>query len=115
MSDNSEHDPLHDDGEGEEEDLGFFGEAASSVVEKGNEILAESEEADLWAVASGMLAGAVQFWLFSRQPCDKSECEDCAEINTAQKRLQSLLEEARGFAEQSDYFHSPNDADTGTA
>ena len=47
-----------------------FDRAAESVIELGNRIMDQDSTADVWEVASGLLAGAVQFWLFSRQPCD---------------------------------------------
>ncbi len=97
-----------------EQDLTAFDEAAEQVIEIGNRLLDEDGN-DLWEVASGMLAGAVQFWLFSRQPCDDPFCEACAEISTAQRRLAKLIEEARELAEDSDYYDSPYDVNVGTA
>jgi hypothetical protein len=93
----------------------MFDEAAKGAVELGNRLLEREQETDEWTVASGMLAGAIQFWLFSRQPCDDPLCEDCEEINTAEKRLALLLEEVREFAQESDYFHTPHDSNVGTA
>lgn len=92
-----------------------FDEAAQDVVELGNQILDADGAADIWEVASGMLAGAIQFWLFSRQPCDDPLCEACAEISTADRRLAKLIEEARELAEESDYFESPYDITVGRA
>lgn len=92
-----------------------FDEASREAVELGNRLLDQDPEADQWEVASGLLAGAVQFWLYSRQPCDDPMCEACAEIGTAQKRLEQLLEETRQFAAESEYFHSPRDSNVGTA
>jgi hypothetical protein len=89
--------------------------AAEEVVALGNRLLDADEEADAWDVASGLLAGAIQFWLFSRQPCDNAFCEDCADISTAELRIRKLLEEARDHAEHSDYYESPHDVNVGTA
>jgi hypothetical protein len=89
--------------------------AAEEVVALGNRLLDADEEADAWDVASGLLAGAIQFWLFSRQPCDNAFCEDCADISTAELRIRKLLEEVRDHAEHSDYYESPHDVNVGTA
>ena len=90
-----------------------FDEAAEEVIQVGNHMLDEDGN-DLWEVASGLLAGAIQFWLFSRQPCDDPFCEACAEISTAARRLKHLMEEARELAEDSDYYDSPHDLSMGT-
>jgi hypothetical protein len=92
-----------------------FDEAAENVIELGNRMLDRDGAPDTWEVASGLLAGAVQFWLFSRQPCDDPFCESCAEVSTAERRLRKLLEEARELAEDSDYYASPHDTHVGSA
>lgn len=97
-----------------EQDTTAFDEAAEQVIEVGNRLLDEDGN-DLWEVASGMLAGAIQFWLFSRQPCDDPFCEACAEVSTAQRRLAKLMEEAHELGEDSDYYDSPYDVTVGTA
>lgn len=89
--------------------------AAEQVVALGNRLLDADQEADSWDVASGLLAGAIQFWLFSRQPCDNAFCEDCADISTAELRIRKLLDEVREHAQQSDYYESPHDMNVGTA
>jgi hypothetical protein len=98
-----------------EDELSEFDQAAERVVELGNQIMTEFEDADSWDVASGLLAGAVQFWLYSRQPCGDPTCDSCADISTAAERLQKLIEETREYAEESDYYHSPRDTNVGTA
>jgi hypothetical protein len=80
-----------------EADRNPYDEAADEVVAAGNRILDTDEQADSWDVASGLLAGAVQFWLYSRQPCDNPMCE------------------VREHAEGSDYYDAPNDMNFGTA
>ena len=92
-----------------------FDQSAHEVIHLGNSILDANPDADEWEVASGILAGAVQFWLFSRQPCDDPMCESCAQISTAAQRLGQLLGEVNEFASESEYFHSPADTDVGTA
>ena len=92
-----------------------FDQAAITVVELGNKILDEDKDADPWDVASGLLAGAIQFWLFTHQPCADPLCESCAEVATAAHRMQMLSDELREFAEESDYYHSPTDSNVGNA
>lgn len=90
-----------------------FSQAASAVVGVGNDLMQEDDH--VLAIASGMLAGAVQFWLFSRQPCEEDNCEDCKEIATAKLRMKKLLEEVQDFAQESEYYETPNDSDVGQA
>lgn len=92
-----------------------YDQVAETVIELGNRLLEEDESADIWEVASGLMAGAVQFWLYSRQPCRDPFCQACADISTAEHRLAALLSETKNLAEESDYFSSPNDITTGTA
>ena len=92
-----------------------FDRAAERVIETGNRMLDQDGSADPWEVASGLLAGAIQFWLFSRQPCDDPFCESCAEVSTAERRVRKLIEEARTLAEDSDYYASPHDVNAGSA
>ncbi len=92
-----------------------FDQAAESVIELGNRITEQDGDVDPWEVASGLLAGAVQFWLFSRQPCKDPFCESCADVSSAERRLRKLVEEARQLAEDSDYFASPHDVNVGSA
>lgn len=92
-----------------------FEEVAEAVVELANAYGERNEEVDPWEVAAGLLAGTVQFWLFAHQPCDESDCDDCAPISTAQQRLKMLLNEVTELTESSEYFHSPNDSNAGRA
>jgi hypothetical protein len=98
-----------------QEDSNVFETAAEQVVDLGNRLAEQNRDADMWDVASGILAGAVQFWLYSRQPCGDAFCESCAEVSTAEQRLRKLIEEATEFAEGSDYYHSPHDTNVGKA
>ncbi|MDP7119741.1 MAG: hypothetical protein QF395_05400 [Arenicellales bacterium] len=98
-----------------EEDTKQFDDAAEHMIELGNRLLEQDDESDSWEVASGLLAGAVHFWLYSRQPCGDLECDSCEEFDTAEKRLHKLLEEIRQSAEESDYYHTPRDANAGSA
>ncbi len=93
----------------------LFDRAADEAVALGNRLLQDEPDADAWEIASGLLAGVVHFWLYTRQPCGDPGCESCVEVSTAEWRLRHLLDEARRFAEESDYYHTPRDANAGTA
>lgn len=102
----------------QEQDIGFdasFEEAFGKTVDLGNRIAESDAKANLWDVADGMLAGALQFWLYSRQPCGDPRCEDCAPIATAQGRMAELGRLIEQFAQESEYFHSPHDSNVGRA
>ena len=99
----------------EEDDEQVFDEAAWRTVDLGNSIAQEDEDADVWDVADGLLAGAVQYWLYSREPCDNPRCEDCASLSTAEHRVAELMRLLREYAEESEYFHSQNDTNVGRA
>lgn len=92
-----------------------FDEAFGRAVELGNRLGDENQEADLWDIADGLLAGAIQYWLYSRQPCGDPRCEDCAPIGTAEARVAELVRLAKQFAEESEYYHSPTDLNAGRA
>lgn len=89
--------------------------AASRVVELGNQLAEEDPQIDLWDIADGMLAGAIHYWLYTRQPCEDPMCEDCATISSAEQRLLELGRLVNDMALESDYFHSPNDMTVGRA
>jgi hypothetical protein len=91
-----------------------YDQVAESIVELGNRLL-EDESADVLEVASGIMAGAVQFWLYSRQPCEDPFCQVCVEISNPQLRIAALMRETRAVGEDSDYYCSINDVTTGTA
>ena len=92
-----------------------FDEAFNRSVETGNRLVEGEEGSDAWDVADGLLAGAIQFWLFSRQPCGDVRCEDCEPVSTAHGRTAALQHLVREFAEESEYFHSPTDSNVGRA
>jgi len=92
-----------------------YDQVAETIIELGNRMLAEDESADILEVASGIMAGAVQFWLYSRQPCKDPFCQVCVEISTAERRMMALLKETHVLGEESDYYCSANDVTTGTA
>jgi len=94
-----------------------FDEAFKRTIEIGNQLAEDEKETkpDTWDVADGLLAGAVQFWLFSRQPCGDPCCEDCEPVSTAHARMIALQQLVREFAEESEYFHSPTDSNVGRA
>lgn len=92
-----------------------FDNAFDRAVELGNQIAEQDSEVEVWDVADGMLAGAIQYWLYSRQPCGNPQCEDCAPVSTAEGRMRELTRLVDELARQSEYYHSPSDANVGRA
>ncbi len=98
-----------------DENANTFDAAFSKAVDLGNKIAGKDKEADLWDIADGLLAGAIQYWLYSRQPCGDPLCEDCGPISTAEARLAELKRLIGQLAAESEYFHSPTDSNAGRA
>ncbi|HKJ94818.1 MAG TPA: hypothetical protein VKA32_04225 [Gammaproteobacteria bacterium] len=98
-----------------EQDETSYDEASRETVELGNRIADTDDSADIWEIADGLLAGAIQYWLYSRQPCGDPECEDCSAVCTAELRLAELRRLLDEFARTSEYFHAPTDFDAGRA
>lgn len=92
-----------------------FDNVFGKTVELANGIADQDQKADLWDIADGVLAGAIQFWLYSRQPCGDAECEDCLPIGTAEGRVAELKLLVQQFAQESEYFHTPLDRNVGRA
>ena len=93
----------------------IFEEAFQQSVEIGNRLATKESTAERWEIADGMLAGAIQFWLYSRQPCGDLLCEDCDAINTADLRMTEMRRLIDEFARESEYYHAPTDANVGRA
>jgi hypothetical protein len=92
-----------------------FNEAFTRTIDIGNTIAESDDKADLWDIADGMLAGALQFWLYARQPCGDPACDDCTPIATAEGRMRELRKLIDQFCTESEYFHTPNDQNVGRA
>jgi hypothetical protein len=92
-----------------------FDAAFSRAVDLGNKLAEKDQEADVWDIADGLLAGAVQYWLYSRQPCGDPRCQDCMPISTAEGRMAELRRLIQELAEESEYFHTPTDSNAGRA
>ncbi len=67
-------------------------------MDLGNKLADKDKDADLWDIADGLLAGAVQYWLYSRQPCGDPRCQDCLPISTAEARVEELKRLVRELA-----------------
>jgi len=96
------------------EDDMLFDEAADQVVDLGNELSEANPDGDLWAIADGLIAGAVHFWLYAHQPEGRDD-DDMEGLMTATQRLETLIGLLRDSAMDSEYLHSPNDLDAGRA
>lgn len=92
-----------------------YDEAAAQAVELGNKIADADQQADIWDIADGLVAGAIQYWLYARQPCGDSSCQDCAPLATAELRLKELQRLVEELSRTSEYFHSPHDIGAGHA
>ena len=92
-----------------------FDAAFTKAVDLGNRIADKDKDADLWDIADGLLAGAWQYWLYSRQPCGDPRCQDCMPISTAEGRMAELKRLVDQLAAESEYFHTPTDANAGRA
>ena len=90
-------------------------QAATEVVDLGNRLAEVLPHADPWDIADGMLAGAVHYWLYTRQPCEDPMCEDCAPVSSAELRTRELLSLVEKMIIDSDYYQSPNDLTVGRA
>jgi hypothetical protein len=92
-----------------------FNLAFTQTVELGNRLGDADRDADLWDIADGILGGAIQYWLYSRQPCGDPRCEDCLPISTAEGRMAELRRLVEQLAAESEYYHTPADANAGRA
>lgn len=92
-----------------------FDAAFSKAVDLGNKLAEKEKDADLWDIADGLLAGALQYWLYSRQPCGDARCQDCLPISTAEGRMGELKRLLEQLASDSEYFHTPTDSNVGRA
>ena len=92
-----------------------FDAAFTKAVDLGNKLADKNQDADIWDIADGLLAGALQYWLYSRQPCGDPACEDCLSTSTSEARLTELKRLVQELATDSEYFHSPTDSNAGRA
>ncbi|MFO7763866.1 MAG: hypothetical protein R6V61_09065 [Wenzhouxiangellaceae bacterium] len=97
------------------EDELLFDEAADQVVDLGNGIADANPEGDIWAIADGLIAGAVHFWLYAHQPDEHADEEEMDGLMTANQRIEALMALLRDSAIDSEYLHSPHDLDAGRA
>lgn len=93
----------------------LFDDAADETVDLGNAIAQRDPEADVWAIADGIVAGAVHFWLYAHQPHSAHDETNNEGLDTASERLKYLLDLIQQSAMDSEYLHSPLDRDVGRA
>jgi len=93
----------------------LFDEAADQVVDLGNQLSDANPDADLWAIADGLIAGAVHFWLYAHQPDGSEEGDELEGVRTASQRIETMIGLLRESAIESEYLHSPHDPDVGRA
>lgn len=93
----------------------LFDDAADQVVDLGNQIADANPEGDLWAIADGLIAGAVHFWLYAHQPDEQADEDEMDGLMTASQRIEALVGLLRESAIDSEYLHSPHDLDAGRA
>jgi hypothetical protein len=93
----------------------LFDDAADQAVDLGNQIADDHPDGDLWAIADGLIAGAVHFWLYAHQPESIAHEDDLEGHRTASERLETLTRLLHEAAVDSEYLHSPHDADAGRA
>ncbi len=98
--------------EREDDNSALFDEAADAVVDLGNRLGADNPDADPWALADGLIAGAVHFWLYAHQPQDFPDEDD---LMSSRERVEELVRQVMQSAEDSEYLHSPMDSDVGRA
>jgi hypothetical protein len=98
-----------------QEEPQIFDDAFTRAVDLGNQLADHDKEADVWDIADGLLAGAIQYWLYSRQPCGDPACTDCASVSTSSARMAELKRLIEQMANESEYFHTPTDANAGRA
>lgn len=96
----------------QEDNETLFDESADAVVELGNQLAEQNPDTDPWALADGLLAGAIHFWLYAHQPQDIPDPDD---LLSSRERLEELVRQVMQSAEESEYLHSPNDSDVGRA
>jgi hypothetical protein len=92
-----------------------FDAAFTDAVDLGNKLAERDKDADLWDIADGLLAGAIQYWLYSRQPCKDPRCTECMPVSTAEGRMAEMQRLIRQLSLESEYYHSPHDSNVGRA
>jgi hypothetical protein len=90
----------------------LFNEAGDAVVDLGNRLAEKFPESDPWALADGLVSGAVHFWLYAHQPQESPDKDD---LMSSRERLEELMRLIMESAEDSEYLHSPLDYDVGRA
>jgi hypothetical protein len=92
-----------------------YNNAAQKLIDLANTLSSDGHSPDVHEVADGLLAGAIHFWLYSRQPCGDVFCESCAPFSDPESRLAVLHELVDELGRDSEYFHAATDTPAGHA
>jgi len=92
-----------------------FDAAFSKTVDLANKMADKDKDADLWDIADGLLAGAIQYWLYSRQPCGDTRVARTACRSARPKGACRSSSASSSSSPQSEYFHTPTDSNAGRA
>ena len=92
-----------------------YNNAAQKLIDLANTLSSDGHSPDVHEVADGLLAGAIHFWLYSRQPCGDAFCESCAPFSDPESRLAVLHELVDELGRDSEYFHAATDTPAGHA
>jgi hypothetical protein len=91
--------------------VGRIEEAGAAVIDLANRLIKDAqsdEDTDMTVI--GLLFAAINVSLQQNHPCGRSYCEECAQINTPEKRLAELLRVVERCARLSRAFHAVTDA-----
>lgn len=92
-----------------------YNDAAQRLIDLANTLSSQGHSPDVTDIADGLLAGAIHFWLYSRQPCGDAFCESCSAFSDPESRLLMLHEMVEELGRDSEYFEAPTDITVGHA
>ncbi len=93
-----------------------FDSAFAKAVDLGNRLADKDKDADLWDIADGPARrGASVTGCIRASLAAIRGCQDCMPISTAEGRMAELKRLVDQLASESEYFHTPTDANAGRA